>query len=104
MGSEFLGIARTLYDYRMVEVGDDEVFPAVIAGDSSILGEVYAVSDEILSLLDQLEDNGRIYERHLIYLFEDFANPVWIYLYLHDDYRKDSPYIFGDICQQWIMP
>ena len=59
--SEFLGEALTAPSFDLLDMGG---FPALIEGGSmSVQGEVYAVSRETLSLLDELEDHPVYYRR-----------------------------------------
>ena len=63
-GSEFLGEGVTLPTYKMVATS----FPAIMPdpGGKPVAGEVYAVDDATLARLDQLEIEGRSYDRVLI--------------------------------------
>ena len=68
--------------------GRDDVDP------QAIVGEVYAVNDVTLRLLDRLEVNGELYQRELIEV-ECLELPndrlqAWTYLYL-GDLRSCSP-------------
>ncbi|CAM4295237.1 gamma-glutamylcyclotransferase [Vibrio agarivorans] len=70
-----LGTCETLPEYTLFDLG---AYPAVIAGHSSILGEVYWVNDDTLAQLDRLEDVPVEYRR------ETISTPfglAWIYLY-----------------------
>ncbi len=68
-GSEFLGEAVTvptckMVTYRMVEIS----FPVIMPDPSGkpVAGEIYAVDDATLARLDQLEREGRSYDRVMI--------------------------------------
>jgi gamma-glutamylcyclotransferase (GGCT)/AIG2-like uncharacterized protein YtfP len=63
-GSEFLGEGVTLPTYKMVATS----FPAIMPDPSGkpVAGEVYAVDDATLARLDQLEREGRSYDRVMI--------------------------------------
>ena len=63
-GSEFLGEGVTLPTYKMVATS----FPAIMPdpGGKPVAGEVYAVDDATLARLDQLEIEGRSYDRVMI--------------------------------------
>ena len=68
-GQEFLGMARTVSRYRLLNI--DGTYPGLVedAGGISIEGEIWEVDDECLQLLDQIEavDVGG-YERSEILL------------------------------------
>ena len=63
-GREFFGTAATVPTYRMIENG----FPVILPDPEGkpIAGEIYAVDDETLARLDQLEREGSSYDRKLI--------------------------------------
>jgi gamma-glutamylaminecyclotransferase len=63
-GCEFVGRATTMSTYKMIEIG----FPVIMPDPEGkpVAGEVYAVDDETLARLDQLEREGRAYDRKLI--------------------------------------
>ena len=63
-GREFFGAAATVPTYRMIENG----FPVILPDPEGkpIAGEIYAVDDETLARLDQLEREGSSYDRKLI--------------------------------------
>jgi gamma-glutamylaminecyclotransferase len=85
---EFRGEARTEQQFRLYAL---PFFPALVrdpADPQSIVGEVYAVDDTTLRLLDRLEANGRLYQRELIHV-NCLERPhesllAWTYLYLGD--------------------
>ena len=60
-GSGFLGKAVTLAAYKMVAAS----FPVIMPDPSGrpVAGEVYSVDDATLARLDQLEREGRSYDR-----------------------------------------
>jgi gamma-glutamylcyclotransferase (GGCT)/AIG2-like uncharacterized protein YtfP len=64
VGSEFLGEAVTVPTYKMVETS----FPVIMPDPSGkpVAGEIYAVDDATLARLDQLEREGRSYDRMMI--------------------------------------
>ena len=55
-------------------------YPALVAGDNDILGEVYEISHRTLRDLDLLESNGTLYKRRKV-------NGVWVYFYIYKGYR-----------------
>jgi gamma-glutamylcyclotransferase (GGCT)/AIG2-like uncharacterized protein YtfP len=63
-GSEFLGEGVTLSTYKMVATS----FPTIMPDPSGrpVAGELYAVDDATLARLDQLEREGRSYDRVMI--------------------------------------
>jgi len=74
--SNFLGRYATEPRYTMFRLGQ---FPAVVArGDTAIEGEIYRVSDQVFSLLDELECYPSVFSRQLI---PTPAGDTWIYLY-----------------------
>jgi gamma-glutamylcyclotransferase (GGCT)/AIG2-like uncharacterized protein YtfP len=85
---EFRGEARTERQFRLYAL---PLFPALVRDDKdpqSIVGEVYAVTDMTLRILDRLEANGRLYQRELIPV-DGLESPherllAWAYLYLGD--------------------
>ena len=74
-GAIFLGEHITNSEYSMVSLGG---FPGVIEnGDTSIVGEVYEVTDEIFARLDMLEGYPTFYGRKQI---KTAYGKAWIYL------------------------
>jgi len=71
-GSEFLGEAVTVLTYKAVTVPAYKVvgtsFPVIMSDPSGkpVAGEIYAVDDATLARLDQLEREGRSYDRMMI--------------------------------------
>jgi gamma-glutamylaminecyclotransferase len=63
-GSEFSGEAVTVPTYKMAETS----FPVIMPdpGGKPVAGEIYTVDDATLARLDQLEREGRSYDRVLI--------------------------------------
>jgi gamma-glutamylcyclotransferase (GGCT)/AIG2-like uncharacterized protein YtfP len=62
-GSKYIGSCITSPDYKMYSLGS---FPAVVAGDSPILIELYEVSSETLTALDRLEGVPTFYDKDVI--------------------------------------
>ena len=85
---EYRGEARTEPQFRLFAL---PFFPALVrdqADPQSIVGEVYAVGESTLRLLDRLEANGQLYQREMIDV-ESLDRPnerlrAWVYLYLGD--------------------
>ncbi len=64
--SSYLGISRTDSCFEMFDLGD---FPGIVlAGTTSILGEIYAVDDTTLKAIDRLEDHPDFYQRDRVRL------------------------------------
>jgi gamma-glutamylaminecyclotransferase len=86
--AEYRGEARTERQFRLYALPH---FPALLRDDKDpqeIVGEVYAIDDVTLRLLDRLEANGRLYQRELIRV-DSLEQPhesllAWAYLYLGD--------------------
>ncbi|GAD78768.1 gamma-glutamylcyclotransferase family protein [Vibrio ezurae] len=74
-GSDLLGVYETPAQYSLY---DFSAYPGIVEGHSSITGEVYRVSDEVLAKLDILEDIPIEYRRESI---ETPFGEAWIYLY-----------------------
>ncbi len=67
--ARYLGEARTAPSFDLVDMGG---FPALIEGGaSSVSGEVYAISRDTLSLLDELEDHPSFYCRQPVVLSDE---------------------------------
>lgn len=74
--SNFLGKYTTEPLYTMFRLGQ---FPAVVArGNTAIDGEIYRVSDEVFSLLDELECYPSVFSRQVI---QTPAGETWLYVY-----------------------
>lgn len=74
--ADFVGAHWTAPQYTMFGLGD---FPAVVPrGQTSIVGEVYRVDDEMFALLDELECYPHVFSRERI---ETHAGQAWMYLY-----------------------
>jgi gamma-glutamylaminecyclotransferase len=90
--SEFLGEDTTIGDFRMKQVGfpavwkareDDEISDAEKPFYGKVSGEVYRVTDEVLERLDNLESNGRMYQREQVLVESDDngdTGMAWMYI------------------------
>lgn len=85
-----LGEGKTKPEFSMVSLGE---FPAVLdnKGFTSIKGEVYRVSKEVLEDLDRLEGVPSFYKRIKISLKGGME--VWMYVLNPENYTKDLPII-----------
>lgn len=61
-----VGSARTAAGYRLVELGQFPVL--IVSGDLQIDGELYEITRDCLRKLDELKENGRLFERRFIEL------------------------------------
>ncbi len=83
-GQQFIGLAQSRPLYRLFDCGE---YPALVQEDTAgrqISGEVYAVDEQCLSRLDEVEavDEG-LYERRQIALAAPYADQlVEAYFYL----------------------
>ena len=65
-GSRCLGAERTPPRFRLVDLG---AYPGMLAdGNTSVVGELYEVNDDVLAALDRLEGHPRYYLRAPIVL------------------------------------
>ncbi|WP_293444782.1 gamma-glutamylcyclotransferase family protein [Persephonella sp.] len=57
-------------------------YPAVVKGKGKVYGEVYAVDQKTLNVLDKIEDEGRLYKRikENVKMGDKIVN-CWVYLY-----------------------
>lgn len=78
-----VGSARTSHGYRLVELGQFPVM--IVGGDLQIEGELYEVSRDCLRRVDELKENGRLFQRHLIAL--DDGREAFAYLMDEDKLR-----------------
>jgi gamma-glutamylcyclotransferase (GGCT)/AIG2-like uncharacterized protein YtfP len=114
--AQLIGTAETTARYRMFSVG----FPVIIEdGDGHhVRGELYDIPPEQLVSLDQLESEGRMYHRKVVYVTLKNGGPIQTYIYVGDEnfwrhapyrdpvnedglhewngYRPRQPYPFGD--------
>ena len=65
-GSRCIGAARTPPRFKLVDVG---TYPGMLAGgNTSVVGELYEVTEAVLAALDRLEGHPRYYLRAPIVL------------------------------------
>jgi gamma-glutamylaminecyclotransferase len=79
VGAHFYGIGNTKQKYAMYLVGG---FPYVISTEQRypIVGELYAVDDEILKKLDRLEGHPIYYARtEVVVIVETVEYSAWMY-------------------------
>ena len=80
--SELIGLSTTKPQYTLVNLTS---FPGLLAtGNSSVHGELYRVSKEVLSYCDFIEGHPDFYQRKKINLFND--EKVWGYILDAIDY------------------
>jgi len=80
-GARFLGSGRAegLALYAVTSY-----YPGAVPEDGGVvLGEVYAVTTGLLSLLDDLEDNGKLYrrEKRCVFLEDGTVTEAWVYIW-----------------------
>jgi len=76
MGSPFLGMARTEPLFSLFNLGG---FPAMCRhGCTSVVGEVYEVSQEVLETIDELEGHPNWYRRTPISLSEGMVAETYL--------------------------
>ena len=85
-----------IMDGKMLNLG---AFPAVIAGDMDIEGEIYSVDKDTLASLDRLEGHPTFYERKQVEAYLDderMPAEAWCYFLSKDSqahYEKLCPVI-----------
>ena len=84
-GCEFLCVTRTRAEFQMLDLG---LYPAVISGTCSVVGEVYSVDSSALARLDAFERVPELYVRKKTML--DDGMPAWIYIYNTSKQDVDS--------------
>ena len=77
-GSPFLGTITTQPHYHLYRVGP---FPGMVIGDETggVQGELFEVSDAVLGIVDQYENEPYLFRRELIDLSD--GSQAWAYLY-----------------------
>jgi len=78
---EFAG-EYTLSGYALYDLGR---YPGILAkAGEEVAGEVYRVSDDMLSAMDEYEDEGSLYHRRRVTVTgEEGSMEVWVYVYAH---------------------
>lgn len=96
-GTQFLGGARTENAYALYR-GE---YPLVVRDEcvSPIMGEVYEVSDGLLTMLDALEEHPRVYCREQVPVRLDSGRLVraWVYFYVLKVQETDRLIPGGDL-------
>lgn len=98
-GCEFFGGASTVPTYKMVENG----FPVIMLDPlgKPVAGEIYTVDDETLGQLDQLEREGRSYDRKLIDVISLLASgehlPTKAFIYVGREDRFGEAFARGPL-------
>lgn len=95
--SKFVGKGYLIGNFRMLDLG---AFPGVVKApnspESTVVGEVYEVSDSTLARLDALEGNGHFYKREVRTISVRHKNDTscWVYFLMQDsgeeEVRKDG--------------
>ncbi|MGO9378755.1 MAG: gamma-glutamylcyclotransferase [Dissulfurispiraceae bacterium] len=76
-----LGQAETEHNYALYLIKDKPVVTKL--PETRIKGEVYAVSDDVLTLVDRFEGHPRINKRDLVPVKLEDGNTVEVWLYFH---------------------
>lgn len=87
-GSIPLGNAETEQDYALYTIKDKAVVTKL--PKTKIKGEVYAVSDDVLTLVDRSEGHPRINKRDLVPVKLEDGNTVEAWLYFHIQPLRES--------------
>jgi gamma-glutamylcyclotransferase (GGCT)/AIG2-like uncharacterized protein YtfP len=101
-GSKFLGEGVTVQTYKMVATS----FPAIMPDPCGkpVAGEVYAVDDATLARLDQLEREGRSYDRVMIDATLQLSNgarlPTQAFIYVGREDRFGEMFARGPLYEQ----
>ena len=101
-GSQFLGEAVTVPTYKMVETS----FPVIMPDPSGkpVAGEIYTVDDATLARLDQLEREGRSYDRVMIDATLPLSNeerlPTQAFIYVGREDRFGEMFARGPLYEQ----
>lgn len=78
--SRFIEEAHTRRAYTLVDLGD---YPALLeGGDTSVAGEIFEVTDEVLASLDELEGHPDYYRRDAVVLSD--GRRVTSYIFNHE--------------------
>lgn len=98
-GCEFFGGAATEPTYKMIENG----FPVIMPDPEGkpLAGEIYTVDNETLARLDQLEREGRSYDRKLIDVTLSLASgerlPTRAFIYVGREDRFGEAFARGPL-------
>jgi gamma-glutamylcyclotransferase (GGCT)/AIG2-like uncharacterized protein YtfP len=101
-GSEFLGEAVTVPTYKMVRTS----FPVIMPDPSGkpVSGEIFTVDDATLARLDQLEREGRSYDRVMIDATLPLSNgerlPTRAFIYVGREDRFGEIFARGPLYEQ----
>jgi len=101
-GSQFLGEAVTVPTYKMVETS----FPVIMPDPSGkpVAGEIYTVDDATLARLDQLEREGRSYDRVMIDVTLPLSNgerlPTQAFIYVGREDRFGEMFARSPLYEQ----
>lgn len=89
--SEFLGTGTTFDKFKMYNLGS---FPMVTREDeiAQVLGEIYRVSEQVLSNLDAIEGHPGFYRRTEIKVLDEHAEIQDAYIYLGPEDGPNSRY------------
>jgi gamma-glutamylaminecyclotransferase len=109
-GSEFLGEAVTVLTYKAVTVPASKMvgtsFPVIMPDPSGkpVAGEIYTVDDATLARLDQLEREGRSYDRVMIDATLPLSNgerlPAQAFIYVGREDRFGEMFARGPLYEQ----
>ena len=109
-GSEFLGEAVTVLTYKAVTVPAYKTvgtsFPVIMPDPSGrpVAGEIYTVDDATLARLDQLEREGRSYDRVMIDATLPLSNgerlPTRAFIYVGREGRFGEMFARGPFYEQ----
>lgn len=90
-GATYVGDAATAEsEFEMIDLGS---FPAVLLGGiNRVAGEVWAVDDETLNILDSIEGFPHFYKRTLV---DTTQGQAWIYYLENNEY--DDPFIISNL-------
>ena len=78
---KYIGVAESIKpEWQMYSLGG---FPAILAGDKRITGELYEVDDEAFARCDRLEGHPTLYKREQRQFvdLEGNVHTAWVYIY-----------------------
>ena len=67
--------------FEMYDIGS---FPGIVYGEGIVLGELYAVTPQVLERLDCLEGEGSLYIREFVPVTVDNGFPVFASVYVYN--------------------